>query len=103
VQGDTTTTGYDGIGLVTCIVSPNGNLTEVTDPLGHTTGTSYDEANEPYKVTQPDATVLLTGYDRGATTAPTAPLSTSAIVIRNQARKVIHRGRAWERACTTDN
>ncbi|MHB8662784.1 MAG: RHS repeat-associated core domain-containing protein [Acidimicrobiales bacterium] len=102
--GDTTSFAYNPIGWLTATVSPRGNqpganpasyattyahdllgdLLSVTDPLGHTssstydadrnaitttdangltTRTGYDTNNRPASVTRPDGSVLRTAYD----------------------------------------
>lgn len=83
-NGNTTTYGYDAEGRPVTETLPGytppdgtqtvtavarqaynglGQVTEATDPLGHTTGYAYDQLGDPVSVTAPNGAVTHTTYD----------------------------------------
>jgi RHS repeat-associated protein len=85
----TTATAYDAAGQVTGITDPlghvtsygydgNGNKVKVTDAAGHVTSYAYDASNQQVKVTQPDGTTQATTYD--ATGSPVKQVSASGAI-----------------------
>jgi YD repeat-containing protein len=81
--GEVTTWTYDSSGRMTSVVDPRGNVSganpgnyrtsygydaldhvvKVTDPLGHTTVTTYDPAGNKTSVTDPNGNTTTYGYD----------------------------------------
>jgi RHS repeat-associated protein len=87
-----------GLGLLVCAGGPttvwqydaNGNVLYVTDPLDHTTSTTYNGWNEPTQVTDALGNTTTTAYNcLGLVTAVTDPLGrTSEALYDNRGRKI---------------
>jgi len=74
----TTHVAHDSFGDITVVTDPlghriirrydsNGNLVRLTDPNNHVTRYTYDAANELRAIQRPDGTTVRNGYDAGGT------------------------------------
>ncbi len=64
------------------VTTQDGNLSQVQDPLLHTTSYTYDGANELTKVTHPDGSADTTGYDLNGNVTSQGVLDTTGATIR---------------------